>query len=143
MLGRTTRRLAAGAALAGGLVLGTGAGAWAHECINSSRSDRGSEMAGSRSQAWFTIHVDEAIQGDVADGFLTPEQGACILQAYAATGSPMSFTIHVKGANGNDGTLAANNPNDGLMANGRGVDSFFALYGEAIFGAFAGCGVEF
>lgn len=143
MLGRTTRRLAAGAALAGALVLGSGAAAFAHECYNASRSDKGNEMAGSNSQAWFTLVVSDAIQGDADSGLITQEQADCINEAYAETGAPASFTFHVKGANGQDGLLAGNNPNDGLMANGKGIDHAFDAYGDAIFGSYAACGVEF
>ena len=143
MLGRTTRRIAAGAALAGALVLGSGAGAWAHECYNASRSAKGNEMAGSKSQAWFTLVVSDAIQGDAESGLITQEQADCIIEAYAATGAPASFTIHVKGATGQDGVLAGHNPNDGLMTNGTGIDHAFAAYGDAIFGSYAACGVEF
>jgi hypothetical protein len=143
MLGRTTRRLAAGAALAGALVLGSGAGAWAHECYNASRSDTGNEMAGSKSQAWFTLVVSDAIQGDVEAGLITQEQADCINEAYAESGAPASFTIHVKGANGQDGLVAGHNPNDGLMADGKGIDHALAAYGDVIFGGYAACGVEF
>ena len=143
MLGRTTRRLAAGAALAGALVLGSGAGAWAHECYNASRSDKGNEMAGSKSQAWFTLVVSDAIQGDVDLGVITQEQADCIKDAYAESGAPASFTIMVKGAAGQDGVIAAHNPNSGLMTNGKGIDHAFAAYGDAIFGSYAACGVEF
>ena len=143
MLGRTTRRLAAGAALAGGLVLGSGAAAVAHECYNASRSDKGNEMAGSKSQAWFTLVVSDAIQGDADAGLITQDQADCIIEAYAESGAPASFTIHVKGATGQDGVLAAHNPNSGLMANGQGIDHAFLAYGDVIFGSYAACGVEF
>ena len=123
-------------------MLGTGATAFAHECINSSRSDKGNEKAGSNSQAWFTIHVEEALAGDVADGLITGDQAACILEEYAATGSPMSFTIHVKGATGQNGTIGANNPNDERMSDGRGIDHFIDMYGGAIFGSYVACGAE-
>jgi hypothetical protein len=56
---------------------------------------------------------------------------------------PLTFTIHVKGAVGQDGVLADNNPNSWLMANGRGVDHFFDVYGAAIGASFAACGVPF
>jgi hypothetical protein len=140
---RTLIRWGAGLALSGVAVVGTGAGAFAHECINSSRSDKGNTASGSHSQAWFTLHVTDAIAGDVESGLITAEEGECVLEAYEDTGAPMSFTIHVKGANGNDGTLAANNPNEGLMANGKGIDTLFAAHGEAIIGSYAACGIEF
>ncbi|WP_404388069.1 hypothetical protein [Humibacillus xanthopallidus] len=104
---------------------------------------QGQRRLGSHSQAWFTLHVTDAIAGDVESGFITAEQGECVLEAYAGTGAPMSFTIHVKGANGNGGTLAANNPNEGLMANGKGIDTLFAAHGDAIIGSYGACGVDF
>lgn len=139
---RSMTRWGAGLALAGALVVGSGAGAFAHECINASRSAQGNTAAGAHSQAWFTLHVADALAGDVESGLITEEQADCILSALNEAGVPMSFTIHVKGANGNDGTLAANNPNDGLMTNDRGVDSLFAAWGDEIFGSFAACGAE-
>ena len=111
MRSRLIRDIGAGFGLAAAIVLGTGATAFAHECINSSRSDKGNEKAGSNSQAWFTIHVEDALAGDVEDGLITGDQAECILEEYGATGSLMSFTIHVKGATGQNGTIA-------LMADG-------------------------
>lgn len=143
MIGRTTRRLVAGAALAGSLVIGSGAGAWAHECYNASRSDRGNAMAGSHSQAWFTLVVNDAIQGDADQGRITQAQADCIKAAYAEAGGPASFTLMVKGAVGQDGVIAEHNPNKGLMTDGKGIDHAFDAYGEAIFGSYAACGVAF
>jgi hypothetical protein len=143
MRSQLIRRVGAGLGLAAAIVLGTGATAFAHECINSSRSDKGNEKAGANSQAWFTIHVEEALAGDVADGLITGDQAACILEEYSATGSPMSFTIHVKGAVGQDGTIGSHNPNEELMSDGRGIDHFIDLYGAAIFGSYAACDAEF
>ena len=143
MLGRTTRRLAAGAALAGGLVMGSGAAALAHECFNASRSDQGNAMAGSRSQAWFTLRIADAIAGDVEAGAYSAADGACILAAYTETGAPLSFTVHVKGVTGQDGVIGLHNKNEDLYVNGKGIDHFFDAYGWAIFGAFDQCGVTF
>jgi hypothetical protein len=143
MFARTTRRLVVGAALAGGLVLGSGTAAWAHECYNASRSDQGNAMAGSHSQAWFTLVVSEAIQGDADLGLITQEQADCIMAAYAGSGAPSSFTFMVKGAHGQDGLIAGHNPNHGLMADGKGIDHAFMAYGDAIFGSYASCGVQF
>ena len=112
-------RWGAGAALAGALVVGSGAGAFAHECFNASRSAQGNTSAG---------------------GFITQKQADCILEEYAATGAPSSFTVHVKGANGNDGTLASKNPNQYLKTNHKGVDTIFAAWGDEIFGSYAACG---
>ena len=60
------------------LVILSATGASAHECYNASRSDKGNEMAGSKSQAWFTLVVSDAIQGDADAGLITQEQAASI-----------------------------------------------------------------
>lgn len=139
MLGRTSKRIGAGVALTGALLIGTGGGAWAHECFNASRSAQGNAMAGSNSNAWFTLVISDAIAGDVQSGAITPEQGDCIASWWAASGNPSSFTIHVAGKN----TLAENNPNKGLMSNGKGIDHLFDAYGEDIMTAYSSCGAEF
>ncbi|HEY2950773.1 MAG TPA: hypothetical protein VGJ53_20650 [Micromonosporaceae bacterium] len=122
-------------------VLGAGS-AWAHECYNASRSDQGDTAAGTHSQAWFQLVISDAIAEDVANGLYTAEQGECIYAAWTAGGGPASFTIHVKGVNGQDGVLAEHNPNDGLVANGRGIDHLFDAYGELLVSSFLGCGVN-
>ncbi len=136
------RNIGAGLGLAAAIVIGSGAGAFAHECINSSRSDQGNAKAGANSQSWWTLDVVGAIYGDAQAGYITTQQAECIIAAYEATGAPMSFTIKVKGANGQDGTLGAKNPNDGLMADGKGIDHLFDAYGAQIFGSYAGCGAS-
>ena len=92
MFSRMVTKAGAGVALAAALVLGSGAGAYAHECLNSSRSDQGNAKAGANSQAWFTLVVDSAIQGDGLAGTITQQQADCIKAAYAATGAPSSFS---------------------------------------------------
>jgi hypothetical protein len=143
MFKKTLTYAGAGLGLAAALVLGTGAAAYAHECYNPSRSDQGNASAGAHSQAWFTLVVSDAIQGDADSGRITQEQADCINAAYAATGAPASFTIMVKGAVGQDGVIAAHNPNGFLATDGKGIDHAFAAYGEQIFGSYAACGVVF
>ncbi|WP_232499267.1 hypothetical protein [Agromyces humatus] len=133
----------AGVALAAALALGTGAAAYAHECYNANRSEQGNASAGSNSKAWFTLVVADAIQGDADAGFITQEQADCITAEYATTGAPASFTIKVKGAVGQDGTIGLHNPNLSHATDGQGIDHAFAAYGEQIFGSYAACGVEF
>lgn len=136
MFNRTLTNIGAGVALAAAAVLGTGAAAYAHECFNPNRSEQGNAGA-SNSESWLTVHVAELTAG-------LPEADAeCVLAAYAATGAPTSFTIKVKGANGQDGTLGANNPNRETKASdGTGIDEIFAAHGADIVGSFAACGVE-
>ncbi|WP_173922775.1 hypothetical protein [Agromyces sp. Marseille-P2726] len=136
MFKRTLTNVAAGVALAAAGVLATGAAAYAHECFNPNRSDKGNAGA-SNSQAWFTVHVSELTAG-------MPEADAsCVLDAYAATGAPQSFTIKVKGANGQGGTIGANNPNrDTKAGDGKGIDEIFAAHGAEIMSSFDSCGLE-
>ena len=143
MFSRTLTNVGAGVALAAALALGTGAAAYAHECYNPSRSDQGDAKAGANSQAWFTLVVSDAIQGDAASGFITQEEADCIKLAYAGSGAPASFTVMVKGAVGQGGVIAAHNPNLSHSTDGKGIDHAFAAYGEQIFGSYAVCGVEF
>ena len=133
---RTLTNITAGVALAAAGVLATGAGAYAHECFNPNRSDAGNAGA-SNSQSWFTVHIEELTFG------MDEDDAECVLAAYAETGAPSSFTIKVKGANGQDGTLGTNNPNrDVKAADGQGIDEIFAAHGDDIVGSFMACGVE-
>ncbi|GGI44836.1 hypothetical protein BCL57_000660 [Agromyces flavus] len=142
MFSRTLTNIGAGVALAAIGVLGTGAAAYAHECYNASRSDKGNAGA-SHSQVWFTLNITDALAGDIESGFITQEQADCIFDAYTAGGGPASFTIMIKGANGQDGVIAANNPNDWHATDNKGIDHFFEAYGGLIFSSYEGCGVSF
>ncbi|MCD2443497.1 hypothetical protein LQ757_14545 [Agromyces sp. SYSU K20354] len=135
MFKRTLINIGAGAALAAAAVLGTGAAAYAHECYNANRSEKGNAGA-SNSESWLTVHFAELTAG-------LPEADAeCVNDAYAATGAPTSFTIKIKGANGQGGTLGANNPNvETKAADGKGIDQIFAAHGADIAGSFEACGV--
>jgi hypothetical protein len=136
MFKRTLTNVAAGVALAAAGVLATGAAAYAHECFNPNRSEQGNAGA-SNSQAWFTVHFEELTFG------LDPAVAECVLDAYAETGAPSSFTIKVKGTNGQDGTIGANNPNRATKAaDGKGIDEIFAAHGAEIMGSFDMCGAE-
>ncbi len=135
MFKRTLTNIAAGVALAAAGVLATGAAAYAHECFNPNRSEQGNAGA-SHSEAWLTVHVAELTMG------LPEEDATCVLDEYAATGAPASFTIKVKGANGQGGTVAANNPHEEKAADGQGIDEIFAAYGAEIVGSFEACGAE-
>lgn len=135
MLKRTLSNIGAGVALAAAGVLATGAAAYAHECFNPNRSEQGNAGA-SHSQAWITVHVAELTFG------LPEEDASCVLDAYAATGAPESFTIMVKGAVGQGGTIASNNPHEEKAGDGSGIDEIFAAHGADIVGSFDACGVE-
>jgi hypothetical protein len=135
MISRMMTNIGAGVALAAAAALGTGAAAYAHECFNPNRSDAGNAGA-SHSDVWLTVYFEELTMG------LSEEDAECVQDAYAATGAPTSFTIMVKGANGNGGTIAANNPHADKAADGSGIDQVFAAHGADIAGSFAACGVE-
>lgn len=137
MLSRTLTNITAGVALAAAGVLGTGVAAYAHECYNPNRSEQGNAGA-SHSQAWYTLDVAEALTEE-----LPPELAECVFDAYVDSGAPATFTIMVKGAVGQDGTIASNNPHDEKAADGSGIDEIFAAYGEEILGSYTACGLEF
>ncbi|MFE6256210.1 hypothetical protein [Agromyces sp. NPDC057865] len=73
---------------------------------------------------------------------MSEEDATCFLDAYAETGAPSSFTIHVKGATGQGGTIASNNPHPEKAGDGKGIDEVFAAYGAEIFGSLEICGIE-
>ena len=138
----TIRR--AGTVLAGAMtVLLIGSAAMAHECINSSRQGKqGDVAAGTHSQAWFYLTIEDIVGFDIADGLYDEEDGACVLAAWREADGPESFTIHVKGANGQDGVVAGNAP-EKTTSDGRGIDHLsdsgvFDLYVEVLIG----CGIE-
>ena len=135
MFSRTMTNIGAGLGLAAAITLGSGAAAYAHECFNPNRSEKGNAGA-SHSDVWLTVYFEELTMG------LSEEDAECVQDAYAATGAPTSFTIMAKGANGNGGTIAANNPHPEKAADGSGIDQVFAAHGGDIGGSFAACGVE-
>lgn len=135
MISRTMTNIGAGVALGAAAVLGTGAAAYAHECFNPNRSEQGNAGA-SNSQAWLTVHVEELTS------HLDDVTASCVLDAYAETGAPSSFTILVKGANGQGGTIASNNPHPDKASDGTGIDQIFAAHGTDIMGSFDACGAE-
>jgi hypothetical protein len=136
---RIATRLGAGLALTGALVVGTGAGAFAFDCYNASRSEKGSEKAGTQSKAWFTLRIPDVIAEDVENGLYSEEDGACVLAAYADTGAPLAITIHVTAGSG---VIGERNPNPERMTDGRGLDHYFESYAGVILGAYEACGVE-
>jgi len=140
MFSRTLTNIGVGVALAAAAVLGTGAAAYAHECYNPSRSEQGNAGA-SNSQAWFTLIVADAIQGDADAGLITQQQADCLKAYWSSHGGPASFTIMAKGAVGQDGVIAEHNPNEEIVTDGHGIDHLFDAYGDLIGAAYASCGV--
>jgi len=139
MLRRVSRRTGAALALSAIIVTGSGAGAFAFDCYNASRSEKGNEKAGTRSQSWFTLNVSDLIAEDVENGLYSAEDGECILDAYTATGAPVSVTIHVTAGSG---VIGERNPNSERMTDGRGLDHYFESYAGDVIGAFESCGVK-
>jgi hypothetical protein len=135
---RKSRLLAVPAALAA-IALSAGP-ALAHECYIVNRSDQGNMMAGSKSQAWYTVDLNDELAMMVQNEEITAEQATCIAGTLTGNGVPLMFTIMVKGARGTDGLLIGNNPNEWLVSDGQGVDHFFDKYGYDFFMAFEGCG---
>lgn len=129
-------------AAAAALILAAGP-AMAHECYIASRSWQGNLMAGTNSQAWYMVDLNQEFAAEVESGQLTGDQASCLITELTANGVPLQFTLHVKGVTGQDGVLASSNPNTWLMSNGTGVDHFFDVYGQAIGTSFATCGVPF
>ncbi len=124
-------------------VLLTGSAAMAHECYNASRQGtQGDIAAGTHSQAWFYVTIEDIVGFDIADGLYTEEDAPCVLAGWRARGGAESFTIHVKGANGQDGVVARNAPSE-RTSDGRGIDHLshagdFDLYAAVL----AECGLE-
>ncbi len=121
---RRTRMIAAAVGAAAMVVLPT-SGAFAHDCFVITRDV---DFVGLRG-GWFGVDVDAAVADDVANGFYDAGQGKCLTDAL-----PDKIAIKIKGANGNDGVLGTNNPHEGLLSNGKGVESIEAY--------FAACGIE-
>ncbi|GAA4406523.1 hypothetical protein GCM10023168_21520 [Fodinibacter luteus] len=138
---RFASRLGQSIAVAAALGLATATTAAAHECYNASRSEQGNLKAGTQSNTWFTLVVADIIAEEVEEGLYDAETGECILDAYEGAGGQASFTVKVVG--GKDGLIAGGVTNQEILSNGKGIDHIFPAYGEAIFGAYGGCGVEF
>jgi hypothetical protein len=128
--------------------------AFAFDCIRVSSSHQGLVSSTSHSGKWllFDLSSGPALQqtlGGAAGLSLTDEQAACIAEAYAATGQPLFFALGTGVAGGNNpnsaagGVIAHNNPNDGVLGNGKGIDHLDdSPILPALFGAAEGCGVS-
>jgi hypothetical protein len=125
--------------------------AFAFDCIRVSSSREGL-VNSTRSGNWllFDLSSGPAVEQTLtnAEVPVTSEQAACIAEAYAASGQPLYFALGIGVAGGENpnaaagGVLAHNNPNDGVLGDGKGIDHFedSPILG-ALFGAAAGCGV--
>ncbi|MGR0320954.1 hypothetical protein [Agromyces sp. ZXT2-3] len=135
MFSKTMTNIGAGIGLAAAITLGSGAAAYAHECYNANRSEKGSAGA-NKSEVWLTVYFEELTFE------LDAEDAACVTAAYASIGAPMSFTIMTGGAVGQGGVIASNNPHHEKAADGKGIDEIFAAHGADLFYAFDSCGLD-
>ena len=128
--------------------------AFAFDCIRVSSSHQGLVSSTSHSGKWllFDLSSGPALQqtlGGAAGLSLTDEQAACIADAYAATGQPLYFALGSGVAGGNNpnsaagGVIAHNNPNTGVLGNGKGIDHLDdSPILPALFGSAESCGVS-
>jgi hypothetical protein len=127
--------------------------AFAFDCIRVSSSHQGLVQS-TQSGKWllFDLSSGPALQqtlGGAAGLSLTDEQAACIADAYAATGQPLYFALGTGVAGGNNpnsaagGVIAHNNPNTGVLGNGKGIDHLDdSPILPALFGSAESCGVS-
>lgn len=116
------RRAAVVAGTAGVALLMSTGSAFAHDCYIANRSDQG-DAGASSSQAWYTVDIQaELLQPLVDTGFWTQQQDDCVVATATALGADLTFTTHVKGANGLDGVIGSANPNEGWGSDGKGID---------------------
>jgi hypothetical protein len=124
------------AAVAATVVL-TAAPALSHECYIASRSWQGNLMAGTNSQAWFQVDLNQEFNNDPT---LSDADRQCQITQLTAHGVPLVFTITSRAPLDRTGSWRTTNPNSWLITNGKGVDHFFDVYGPAIGASFATCG---
>lgn len=123
---RTIRTLA----LAGAIILAAPTAALAHDCINASRSETGSQNAAHGS--WVYIPQEEVV-GFIAflAGVDPAEHGEAFLAAVEAAGMPTSFSIfigkHTIGTNPTTHELVAAYQDGTKSSNGKGIDHAEAL----------------
>jgi hypothetical protein len=126
------------AALALALVAATAGVAAAHDCINTSRSDQGTRMAGTHATVWVYFGTLEDLFAEPPDPSLpalTPSQIDWALAAAYAAGAPSSLAVYI----GNH-TIAEGTPGmEKHGADGHGIDHFsdwvpklIAIYFQAL-----------
>ena len=118
--------------------------AFAFDCIRVSSSLQGLQQS-TKSGNWllFDLSSAAAVQQTAANvgETVTIEQAACVADAYAESGLSPYFALGPDVA-GPNGVLAANNPNDSVLANLKGIDHLEdSPIGAALFGALAQCGL--
>ena len=121
-------------ALTAGMIGGTAGVASAHECFIANRSDKG-DAGAARSQSWETVPLRELyesahlfLEGPDATP-LTEVQVAEALRRATAAGVPLSFTTFKAMI---PGYLKTSHETSAKSSDGKGVDHFFAAYGDRI-----------
>ena len=100
--------------------------------------------AGANSQAWFTLVVTDVIQGDARHR--VHHAGAGGLHQGRVRRERCSRLVHPHGE-GRRRPGRHRSPAQperlAMRLDGKGIDHAFAAYGEAIFGSYGICGMEF
>jgi hypothetical protein len=143
------------------LALTVTASAFAFDCIRVSSSLQGLQQS-TQTGNWilFDFSSASALQSTLANFgvSVTSEQAACAASNYAASGQPLYFALGTGVAGGKKtstnsqgaraqadafGVIAWHNPNDSVLANGKGIDHLddSPIFG-ALFSAAAACGVS-
>lgn len=121
-----------------GMVVGTASAAFAHHCINVSRSEQGNAGA-EASNGWETLSLADLygfLISSAGDFGLPPAELSDIpamVAAAKAAGVPDGFVVnmHATASGGTEKKEGAPQNSDG-----KGIDFLDAAYGEQIFGAY-------
>lgn len=132
------KKLLVAPVVAFGVVVGSSTAAFAHHCINESRSAQGNAGAG-QSNGWFTLTLEDLFADAVAnneDFGLPPADVGDIpdmVEAAQEAGVPDSFVVlaHSTAANG---LQKKDDPKQ--ASDGRGIDFFDSVYIEDLIGAY-------
>lgn len=118
-------------ATTGALVAVSAGAASAHECFVANRSAQGNAAVAAHSAAWEEVSLNTILTEFIG---LPPDLATCVEGLAPAAGIPSTFVFGGKQAVGQEGVIAEHNPNmdDGLAANGQGIDHAEAVYGDAI-----------
>ncbi|HSK51287.1 MAG TPA: hypothetical protein VLA44_00920 [Clostridia bacterium] len=124
-----TRSLILGAALASVPV----ASVAAHECIVANRSEGGNAGA-SNSNVWITVSLRDIFETAEDHGFpdLTAAQVTFAIDLASASGVPDAFTFRADTLLGGNGVGWEGRDK---ATDGKGIDHFFAIYGDRLIGA--------
>jgi hypothetical protein len=132
MIHRSLRRLGGATAVAAAFILAGGGTALAHECYNTSASDKGNAAKAEHSQNWSALPTQFLIEDVLADIGGTADQQNCFADGVqAALGD--TVTLGTGPAQGTDFVIAFRSPS---TADGHGIDHLFPV----LVGIAEGCG---